>query len=104
MRRAFAAIGLTILFAANTASARPSVEVNGRCSIEVERDLWQSMLLILSRPDTHQISPTSGCDRLDLNQEVKSGCCSHHGGVCGCDSATGHELCCDGRDSPSCGC
>lgn len=30
------------------------------------------------------------------------GCCSHHGGVCGCQS--GQVLCCDGTLSPSCGC
>jgi hypothetical protein len=32
----------------------------------------------------------------------RRGCCSHHGGVCGCDK--GRALCCDGRLSPSCGC
>lgn len=31
------------------------------------------------------------------------GCCSHHGGVCGC-SANGRVQCCDGTKSPSCGC
>jgi hypothetical protein len=35
---------------------------------------------------------------------VKQGCCSHHKGVCGCNGNTGHQLCCDGTDSPSCGC
>lgn len=30
------------------------------------------------------------------------GCCSHHSGVCGCDN--GRAACCDGTDSPSCGC
>jgi len=31
-----------------------------------------------------------------------SGCCSHHGGVCGC---TGNSAkCCDGTLSPSCDC
>lgn len=33
-----------------------------------------------------------------------SGCCSHHGGVCGCNTSTGSQSCCDGTDSPSCGC
>jgi hypothetical protein len=37
-------------------------------------------------------------------EETKSGCCSCHGGVCGCDNGTGHQFCCDGQDSPSCGC
>ena len=36
--------------------------------------------------------------------EARSGCCSHHGGVAGCDAATGHEQCGDGSDSPSCLC
>lgn len=33
---------------------------------------------------------------------AQSGCCSHHGGVCGCSS--GRVTCCDGANSPSCGC
>jgi hypothetical protein len=32
----------------------------------------------------------------------RRGCCSHHGGVCGCEK--GRAVCCDGRLSPSCGC
>jgi len=34
----------------------------------------------------------------------KPGCCSHHGGVCGCNFGTGMQQCCDGKDSPSCRC
>jgi hypothetical protein len=34
----------------------------------------------------------------------RSGCCSHHGGVCGCDGGTGMQRCCDGVNSPSCRC
>lgn len=33
----------------------------------------------------------------------RRGCCSWHGGVCGCAS-NGHAQCCDGSPSPSCGC
>lgn len=33
---------------------------------------------------------------------VQRGCCSHHGGVCGC--AGGRSKCCDGTLSPSCQC
>lgn len=33
---------------------------------------------------------------------AQSGCCSHHGGVCGCTG--GSVTCCDGAFSPSCGC
>lgn len=32
----------------------------------------------------------------------RRGCCSWHGGVCGCSS--GRAVCCDGSYSPSCGC
>ena len=35
---------------------------------------------------------------------AKSGCCSHHGGVAGCNSTTGFNICADGTDSPSCTC
>jgi hypothetical protein len=34
----------------------------------------------------------------------KSGCCSHHGGVCGCNKGNGMQQCCDGATSPSCRC
>lgn len=33
-----------------------------------------------------------------------AGCCSHHGGVKGCDTATNHQLCQDGSASPTCLC
>lgn len=36
------------------------------------------------------------------NQVARRGCCSHHGGVCGCGGIT--LRCCDGTNSPSCGC
>ncbi len=35
---------------------------------------------------------------------ARSGCCSWHGGVAGCDSATGIQVCNDGTYSPSCTC
>ncbi len=35
-------------------------------------------------------------------EDARSGCCSHHGGVCGCSN--GRARCCDGSLSPSCGC
>lgn len=34
--------------------------------------------------------------------DQQRGCCSHHGGVCGCEG--GRKLCCDGTYSPSCTC
>jgi hypothetical protein len=38
---------------------------------------------------------TEACDQ-------RPGCCSRHGGVCGCRG--GRALCCDNSLSPSCGC
>lgn len=38
----------------------------------------------------------------DTGMPGKSGCCSHHGGVCGCNGAM--QRCCDGTNSPSCRC
>lgn len=35
-------------------------------------------------------------------QVERSGCCSHHGGVCGCGGY--RARCCDGTLSPSCEC
>ena len=37
-----------------------------------------------------------------LLEVERRGCCSHHGGVCGCSD--GRALCCDGSLSPTCGC
>ena len=34
--------------------------------------------------------------------QAKAGCCSHHGGVCGCSN--GRTLCCDNTLSPTCKC
>jgi hypothetical protein len=34
---------------------------------------------------------------------VRRGCCSHHGGVCGC-APSGRQQCCDGTLSPTCTC
>lgn len=37
------------------------------------------------------------------SKEQRSGCCSWHGGQCGCDSS-GRVICCDGTLSPTCYC
>jgi len=47
------------------------------------------------------------CDKLKADgatqeQLARSGCCSWHGGVCGCSGE--RVTCCDGSLSPSCGC
>lgn len=36
--------------------------------------------------------------------QARSGCCSWHGGVSGCDSSVGRQVCNDGTLSPSCTC
>jgi hypothetical protein len=35
---------------------------------------------------------------------AKMGCCARHGGVAGCNNATGYQKCNDGTTSPSCLC
>ncbi len=35
---------------------------------------------------------------------ARSGCCSHHHGVCGCDQSIDRIKCCEGTLSPSCTC
>jgi len=42
------------------------------------------------------------CSVFVIADDQRSGCCSHHGGVCGC--SYGRALCCDGTLSPSCRC
>jgi hypothetical protein len=44
---------------------------------------------------------TGGVDPIE-GDELKSGCCSWHKGVCGCEG--GRAKCCDGTLSPTCGC
>lgn len=47
-------------------------------------------------------------DKTKFNSDAfylaRRGCCSHHGGVCGCDQASGMIQCCDGTLSPTCTC
>jgi hypothetical protein len=48
--------------------------------------------------DKIQIKNQNKC----TTQTAQRGCCSHHGGVCGCSN--GRQACCDGTLSPSCRC
>lgn len=55
------------------------------------------------------LSPTKSDKTENINigvqcVEARSGCCSWHGGVCGCDYSTDRIVCCDGTLSPSCRC
>lgn len=53
-----------------------------------------------------QEAPPEDCAILESTpataETAKSGCCSWHDGVCGCSG--GRAQCCDGTQSPSCGC
>jgi len=51
---------------------------------------------------TNDISHVAQFQTKDTEQ--KQGCCSWHGGVCGCDYSTCRVICCDGTLSPSCTC
>ena len=51
------------------------------------------------------IERPAGCEGktfATVAEAMQSGCCSWHGGVCGCSG--GRKSCCDGTTSPSCGC
>ena len=72
--------------------------------------LLLSFVLVLSVNLSFAASSTEppiGCSQSQLSnsldiQIVQKGCCSHHGGVCGCSGGT--AMCCDGNPSPTCGC
>lgn len=53
----------------------------------------------ISNEACQQVQSSTG---LSNDQVAQQGCCSHHGGVCGCSG--GQDVCCDGAYSPSCGC
>lgn len=61
-------------------------------------------LFSLAANDSKEASTESTTTVAALFQpdEGRSGCCSWHGGVCGCQG--GRTLCCDGTLSPSCKC
>lgn len=67
-----------------------------------------AILFALSLGATEEIVPVVqvDCEQImksgDKELIAQSGCCSWHGGVCGCSS--GRAACCDGSLSPSCSC
>lgn len=105
--RVIQALALASFLATNilpVGAEEPATPTGGDCIVPSDRDLWQEALR-LSRGGPEQLGQNAlACSSDGVIQEAKSGCCSHHGGVCGCNSGTGHQLCCDGVDSPSCGC
>jgi len=53
--------------------------------------------------DSHCLNGSSPIIGAPAEEVVaQRGCCSHHGGVCGCSD--GRTVCCDSSFSPSCGC
>ena len=62
------------------------------------------ILALLSFPLCAEEIKCKGSIFLNFNSQelVQKGCCSHHGGVCGCSG--GRQACCDGKLSPSCLC
>jgi len=70
---------------------------------------WLAILLYfaLAACTAPQIASLPSCSALNgayagSPQIERQGCCSWHGGVCGCSN--GRAMCCDGKPSPSCGC
>ena len=58
----------------------------------------------LAKPIDRPLIQKNECSKTADDQKLEQrGCCSHHDGVCGC-GAGGHAQCCDGAQSPSCGC
>lgn len=65
------------------------------------------ILILVSLSSFPTFSEENKCEQsifLNSNSQhiVQRGCCSHHGGVCGCSG--GRQVCCDGALSPSCVC
>ncbi len=64
-----------------------------------EGDCYNASFEYFSYPITEDYLEVS--EGLFASNEQR-GCCSHHGGVCGCSG--GRKKCCDGSLSPSCTC
>lgn len=58
----------------------------------------EELRMSIEQPDNSTFKNQSN----DLAAPEQRGCCSWHGGVCGCED--GRAKCCDGTLSPSCGC
>jgi hypothetical protein len=62
------------------------------------RTIWS---VVLFGAVSFVLLPTSSAAPA-TSEEPQQGCCSSHGGVCGCMG--GRTQCCDGTQSPSCRC
>jgi hypothetical protein len=74
------------------------------CTVEkpLEPKLHTDMLLPKPKEICGEKTELPRSTPKDEVQEARSGCCSHHGGVCGCGGT--NAACCDGTFSPTCGC
>lgn len=85
-------LGLVIFALFNVSRTEAKVSCEQKTKLVEVSLLWNKMLIVKNSP--------SGDSSLDGAE--RRGCCSHHGGVCGCSN--GRALCCDTTLSPSCGC
>jgi hypothetical protein len=70
-------------------------------------DMKYLLILLLCFSTVSFAEEQKSCEQLQKEgftqeQLAQRGCCSWHGGVCGCTG--GRAVCCDGKLSPSCGC
>ena len=61
-----------------------------------------SLLILMIVPAFIGLSYTYDHQVNSYDTLQKRGCCSSHGGVCGCDRKSGKLRCCDGTLSPTC--
>ena len=62
------------------------------------------MILGLSMVAFGVVQSNRAIGKCTTEQSQKAGCCSRHGGVCGCNKDAHKLKCCDGTLSKSCGC
>ena len=77
-------------FAQNGIQEDSTLEIHSNQNFTPITPACNSELMLLSDADSTNITI------------ARQGCCSHHGGVCGCSN--GRTVCCDSTFSPSCGC
>ena len=77
----------------STVDPKPAVE----CSAGKAADFLKALM---------ETPEASGCQvqqtDAPIGDQAGQGCCSWHGGQCGCSA--GQVVCCDGQYSPTCGC
>lgn len=97
---ALCVFSLNLAFASADLPTQNDTSASMAAACEQGADLFQDLSLTpLSKPVQHCQSG----DQPAPDQFAGQGCCSWHGGECGC-SASGRAICCDGTLSPSCGC